>query len=90
LTLIIGLLGILARFGDWLTPKYTQTVNQLLRLLLGHIMVARDGETKFVLIITAAMIRADILISSTGAPHTLIHADMVRSAMQERPHRSLC
>jgi glutamyl-tRNA reductase len=36
-----------------------------------------------------ALIRADILIASTGAPHTLIHPEMVRAAMQERPHRSL-
>ena len=36
-----------------------------------------------------ALIRADILIASTGAPHTLIHPEMVRVAMRERPHRSL-
>ena len=33
--------------------------------------------------------RADILIASTGAPHTLIHREMVAAAMQERPQRSL-
>ncbi len=36
-----------------------------------------------------ALIRADILIASTGAPHTLIHPDMVAAAMQARPERSL-
>ncbi len=36
-----------------------------------------------------ALVRADILISSTGAPHTLIHRGMVEAAMQRRPQRSL-
>lgn len=36
-----------------------------------------------------ALERADILIASTGAPHTLIHPDMVLAAMQKRPQRSL-
>ncbi len=33
--------------------------------------------------------RADILIASTGAPHTLIHPNMVATAMRMRPERSL-
>ena len=37
----------------------------------------------------AALVRADILISSTGAPHTMIQADMVSVAMAQRPARSL-
>lgn len=36
-----------------------------------------------------ALVWADILIASTGAPHTLIHPDMVAAAMKQRPHRSL-
>jgi glutamyl-tRNA reductase len=32
---------------------------------------------------------ADILITSTGAPHTLIHADMVATALKARPQRPL-
>jgi glutamyl-tRNA reductase len=36
-----------------------------------------------------ALIRADILIASTGAPHTLIYPEMVHAAMEQRPHRSL-
>lgn len=36
-----------------------------------------------------ALMRADILIASTGAPHTLIHPEMVGLAMRERPHRAL-
>ncbi len=36
-----------------------------------------------------ALVRADILIASTGAPHTLIHPDMVAASMQARPERSL-
>ncbi len=36
-----------------------------------------------------ALQRADILIASTGAPHTLVHAGMTASAMRHRPHRPL-
>jgi glutamyl-tRNA reductase len=32
---------------------------------------------------------ADVLISSTAAPHTLIHPSMVKSAMEQRPQRPL-
>ncbi len=39
--------------------------------------------------IQEALVRADILIASTGAPHTLIHPDIVQAAMQKRPQRSL-
>ncbi len=37
----------------------------------------------------SALGRADILIASTGAPHTLIHPEMVISAMAQRPERAL-
>ncbi|MCP4141213.1 MAG: glutamyl-tRNA reductase [Chloroflexi bacterium] len=37
----------------------------------------------------SAIERADILIASTGAPHTLIDASMVESIMQKRPERPL-
>ncbi|HEX2997358.1 MAG TPA: glutamyl-tRNA reductase [Anaerolineales bacterium] len=36
-----------------------------------------------------ALASADILISSTGAPHTVLSAGMVARAMQTRPQRSL-
>jgi glutamyl-tRNA reductase len=36
-----------------------------------------------------ALERADILLTSTGAPHTLIHADLVRQALAARPGRPL-
>ena len=36
-----------------------------------------------------ALVKADILISSTGAPHTLISYEMVDKAMRERPDRPL-
>lgn len=39
--------------------------------------------------LNAALASADILISSTGAPHTLISPEMVRWAMQTRMHRPL-
>jgi glutamyl-tRNA reductase len=35
------------------------------------------------------LVDADILIASTGAPHTLVHPKMVVEAMQSRPERSL-
>jgi glutamyl-tRNA reductase len=37
----------------------------------------------------AALVRADILIASTGAPHLLIHPPMVAAAMRQRPNRPL-
>jgi glutamyl-tRNA reductase len=37
----------------------------------------------------AALSSADILISSTGAPHTILSADMVRQAMKTRQQRPL-
>jgi len=37
----------------------------------------------------SALIQADILLSSTGAPHLLVHPPMVASAMQKRPDRPL-
>ncbi len=48
-----------------------------------------NAETATFESIHEALNRADILIASTGAPHTLIHPEMVRAAMQKRPHRSL-
>lgn len=36
-----------------------------------------------------ALNSADILLSSTGAPHTILSAEMVKGAMQARPHRPL-
>lgn len=37
----------------------------------------------------AALLRADILIASTGAPHILLHAEMVAAAMAARADRPL-
>ena len=39
--------------------------------------------------INTALVSADILIASTGAPHTIITTEMVKQAMQTRPHRPL-
>ncbi|HXF84460.1 MAG TPA: glutamyl-tRNA reductase [Anaerolineales bacterium] len=36
-----------------------------------------------------ALLSADILLSSTGAPHLILTSDMVRAAMTARPHRPL-
>jgi glutamyl-tRNA reductase len=36
-----------------------------------------------------ALLRADILIASTGAPHTLIHPEMVTEIMRQRPDHPL-
>lgn len=40
-------------------------------------------------VLPRALQQADILIASTGAPHILVHADMVALAMQPRPQRPL-
>ncbi len=48
-----------------------------------------NAETATFESIQEALVRADILIASTGAPHTLIHPEMVRAAMEQRPYRSL-
>jgi glutamyl-tRNA reductase len=37
----------------------------------------------------AALVSADILISSTGAPHTILSAEMVKHSMQDRAQRPL-
>ncbi len=37
----------------------------------------------------SALVRADILVTSTGAPHTILQAGMVAFAMDRRPHRPL-
>ena len=39
--------------------------------------------------IDAALVSADILIASTGAPHTLISREMTETAMAQRPERPL-
>jgi glutamyl-tRNA reductase len=39
--------------------------------------------------IDRALVEADILISSTGAPHTIINREMVATAMQRRSNRPL-
>ena len=36
-----------------------------------------------------SLVEADIVICSTGAPHTVLHTGMVQSAMQQRPKRPL-
>ncbi len=37
----------------------------------------------------SALAWADVLIASTGAPHTLVHAEMVNRALRQRPQRPL-
>lgn len=39
--------------------------------------------------INTALASADILISSTGAPHTILSSEMIRQAMEARPQRPL-
>jgi glutamyl-tRNA reductase len=36
-----------------------------------------------------ALARADLVVSATSAPHTVIHAEAVRAALAARPHRPL-
>ncbi len=39
--------------------------------------------------LTQAVEQADVLIASTSAPHTLLHAELVEKVMASRPHRPL-
>ncbi len=48
-----------------------------------------DAETSTFESIYEVLSRADILIASTGAPHTLIHKETVNAVMRERSHRSM-
>jgi len=55
-----------------------------------HVLAQRWGaEAATFEFLEEALSEADILISSTGAPHIILSADMVRLAMQSRPHRPL-
>ena len=55
------------------------------RLLAGR----WGGEASTFEQLPEALCRADILIASTGAPHTVIHTDQVQAAMRLRSERSL-
>lgn len=46
LQLIGGLLGAVDHLEEWLTSADQQEVNQLLRILLDHVVVGRDGKIK--------------------------------------------
>ena len=48
-----------------------------------------NAETATFESLQEALACADILIASTGAPHALIHPDMIRASMQLRPQRKL-
>ncbi len=48
-----------------------------------------EAETADLASLTGILRRADILIASTGAAHTLIHREMVMEALADRPHRPL-
>jgi len=55
-----------------------------------HEMAKRwDAEFASFEFIQQAICDADILISSTGAPHILVTSEMVRESMQTRAHRPL-
>ncbi len=47
------------------------------------------GEANTFESLPESLSQADILIASTGAPHTLVHADLVSQAMKTRPDRPL-
>ncbi len=63
-------------------------VNRTLERARG-LAVRWDAEIATFESIQEALVSADILIASTGAPHTLIHQEMVAAAMKARPQRSL-
>ncbi len=72
----------------------TRGVNHILvvnrTLERAHAIAERwDAESTTFENLDAALISADILISSTGAPHTILSAEMVKHAMQVRAQRPL-
>jgi glutamyl-tRNA reductase len=48
-----------------------------------------DGQAGALYMLPEYLPDMDIVISSTGAPHTIIQAELVQSAILERPHRPL-
>jgi glutamyl-tRNA reductase len=48
-----------------------------------------DGESDTFENLAKALLRADVLIASTSAPHTLVHSPLVAQAMATRPERPL-
>jgi glutamyl-tRNA reductase len=54
-------------------------------------MLARrwDGEVDTFENLNKALLRADVLITSTSAPHTLVHSPSVQGVMAARPERPL-
>ncbi len=55
-----------------------------------HILAGRwNAEVDTFENLERVLARADILITSTGAPHMVVHPNMVATAMQQRPNRPL-
>jgi glutamyl-tRNA reductase len=68
--------------------EHVQVVNRTLER--AEAMAERwYGEAKTYEYLPEALADADILITSTGAPHTLIHHEMVAGAMESRKQRPL-
>lgn len=68
--------------------KRIQVVNRTLER--AHAIADRwDAEITTFENLEAVLVSADILISSTGAPHTILSAEMVKHSMQARAQRPL-
>jgi len=68
--------------------KHILVVNRTLKRALA-LGIRWGAESSTFEHLASALERADILISSTGAPHIIVHAPMVAEAMEKRPDRPL-
>ena len=70
--------------GDWQITVVNRTYHRAHELA-----EASNGRGMSVEFLREGIAWADVVITSTGAPHTIISPALVRDAMGERPHRPL-
>jgi glutamyl-tRNA reductase len=70
--------------GDWQITVVNRTYHRAHELA-----AASNGRGMSVEFLREGIAWADVVITSTGAPHTIISPALVRDAMGERPHRPL-
>ena len=70
--------------ADWRITVMNRTYHRAQQLA-----AAANGSEMSVERLAEALAWADVVITSTGAPHTIIGASMVREAMAKRAHRPL-
>lgn len=74
-----------------LRKRGAQRIQVINRTLLGACELAErwQGEAGSLDELTSAMRRADLMITSSSAPHALITKEMVAQTMRSRPHRPM-